>query len=194
MINAKLNCCQGFFDLYVMRLIICLLLLCAHTSYGQTDLSISTQVYPTGIIPGVQIDKFISDDKAILVRLGYQIIDHRDLGVHDDEVGNGFGFTLGFRKYFANRDNKFYFSIKNDVWFNNIDWFDDLDSGERVTGSTDITVLQPTAEVGYQFLSESGFFISPSVALGAEWNVSTRGEPTGQGAILLIGVQLGKRF
>ncbi len=177
-----------------MRLLTILFVLCASAAKGQTDLSISTQVYPTGVIPGIQIDHFINNDQALLLRLGYQIIDHRDLGVHDDEVGDGFGFTLGFRKYFTDRNSRFYFSIKNDVWFNTIDWVDDLDSGEQVNGTTDITVLQPTAEIGYQFLGNSGFFISPSIALGAEWNVSTRGEPTGQGAILLVGVQIGKRF
>ena len=82
-----------------------------------------------------------------------------------------------------------YFSIKSDVWFNTIDWTTGSESG-----TTDITVIQPTAEIGYQFLGQSGFFISPSIAFGAEWNVSTRGEPTGQGAILLVGVQVGKRF
>ena len=177
-----------------MRLFTLFFILCAYVSYGQTDLSISTQVYPTGVIPGIQIDHLISADKVILLRLGYQIIDHRDQGVHDNEEGDGYGFTLGFRKYLSDQSSKFYFSIKNDVWFNNLDWFDDVENGERVSGNTDITVLQPTIEIGYQFLGDSGVFISPSIAVGAEWNVSTRGAPTGQGAILLVGVQLGKRF
>ena len=172
-----------------MRLITILFILSACVSYGQTDLSINTQVYPTGIIPGIQIDQFIGNNKAVLLRLGYQFIDHRDQGVQDDEVGDGFGFTLGFRKYFADRNSKLYFSIKSDVWFNTIDWTTGSESG-----TTDITVIQPTAEIGYQFLGQSGYFISPSIALGAEWNVSTRGEPTGEGAILLVGVQVGKRF
>ena len=191
---GKAHCSFGNCDIYEMRLLTLFFFLYAYASFGQTDLSINIQVYPTGIIPGIQVDHFISDNKVILLRLGYQFIDHRDLGVHDDETGDGYGFTVGFRKYKAQQNSKLFFSLKSDVWFNTIDWFDDLDSGERVTGTTDITVIQPTIEVCYQLLSDSGFFISPTLSFGAEWNVSTRGEPTGQGAIILVGVQLGKRF
>ncbi len=78
--------------------------------------------------------------------------------------------------------------IKNDVWKNNVTWTTDGQSDD-----TDILVIQPTAELSYVWL-KSNFVIAPSVAFGLEWNVETKGEPTGEGPILLVGIQLGHRF
>jgi len=61
-------------------------------------------------------------------------------------------------------------------------------------GQTSITVLQPTANIGYTIITSSTFVIRPTLGFGWEWNVRTEGEPTGQGAIALIGVSVGKRF
>ena len=175
--------------------IILLLFICLCTSLtGQIDLSLTTQVYPTGIIPGVQIDKIIRENQALSFRLGYQFIDHRDLGVHDDEIGEGIGFTIGYRRYSGRNPSKFFWALKNDIWWNNIEWYDLNMMGKRTNGLTDLTVLQPTAEIGIQIIAESGLFFSPTLAFGWEWNIKTNGEPTGQGAILLIGIQMGKRF
>ncbi len=176
------------------QVILLLAYLSSATVWCQSDLSISTQLYPTGIIPGLQLDQVIGENEAILFRIGYQFIDHRDLGVHDDEQGNGYGLTVGYKKYLHESPQKLYWAIKSDLWFNAIDWYDIEVNDNRIIGSTDITVLQPTAELGYQFLFPSDFFINPSIAFGWEWNIKTDGEPTGQGAILLIGLQLGKRF
>lgn len=177
-----------------MRLFILLFVLINYTASAQTDLSINTQVYPTGIIPGIQVDQLIKPNQAVMFRIGYQFIDHRDLGVHANEEGNGYGFTIGYKKYSNDQANKFYWGIKSDLWFNSIDWYDIAVNDDRILGSTDITVLQPTAEIGYQFFLSPNLFISPSLAFGWEWNIKTSGEPTGQGAILLVGLQLGRRF
>ena len=65
----------------------------------------------------------------------------------------------------------------------------------EISGNTDIIVIQPTLEVGYLFLPfDSNLHISPTVSFGYEVNVRTRGEPVGEGAILLLGFQIGKRF
>ena len=66
-----------------------------------------------------------------------------------------------------------------------VDWQTGNESGE-----TSITVLQPTAELSY-VIRKNSFYFAPSAAFGVEWNVQTDGEPTGEGAILLVGVQIG---
>ena len=64
------------------------------------DVGLEVQVYPTGVIPGLHFEYGLSDKDGLLARVGYNIVDHRDLGVQDDETGGGFGFSLGYRRYF----------------------------------------------------------------------------------------------
>ena len=154
---------------------------------NSTDLSFEFQAYPTGLIPGIRFETGLSDQSSILFRLGYNWIRHRDLGVHEDERGDGFGFTIGYKKYFSPERSGWGLALKNDVWWNSIDWTD-----PGISGQTDITVLQPTLELSY-VMGKNVLFV-PSIAFGYEWNVKTEGEPTGEGAILLIGFQFGKRF
>ncbi len=59
--------------------------------------------------------------------------------------------------------------------------------------TSNITVIQPTIELGYLIKKEFSH-ITPTIAFGYEWNVKTNGEPTGEGAILLLRIQIGKRF
>ncbi len=164
------------------------------------------QGYFTGIIPGVRFETIINDAHGINLRLGYQLIRHRDLGEHDDERGNGYGFSLGYRGYMRNVGFKGAFvGIRGDIWFNSIDW---TDENILVTkGTSDIVVFQPTIEAGYQFLlANDKLSIAPSLAFGWEWNVKTEGNvisgpitestttETGDGPILLAGFSISYRF
>jgi hypothetical protein len=38
------------------------------------------------------------------------------------------------------------------------------------------------------------WIFTPGIAFGVEINVKTEGEPVGEGAIILVGLMLGKRF
>lgn len=155
------------------------------------DLTTEFQVYPTGLIPGLRLEKGFAEKNAVHLRLGYQIIDHRDLGKHDDETGTGYGFTLGYKRYFKENFQGIHLGIRNDFWFNSIDWRSDE---EPAAGTTDVVVVQPTAELGWLFLLGEHFTLTPGAAFGVEINVKTDGEPTGEGMILLLGLQAGYRF
>jgi len=159
-----------------------------------STVTVEMQAYPTGLIPGLRITRSLSDQSAILVRLGYNWFRHRDLGVHDDERGGGFGGTIGYQRYFKSGHERWHLTLKTDIWWNNADWYDIGPTDERIEGETSITVLQPTLELGYTIFKDTGLVITPSIAFGYEWNVRTVGEPTGQGAIILVGIQIGKRF
>lgn len=149
---------------------------------SQSKLNFEFQAYPTGLIPGLRYEYALDDDSRVLFRLGYNWIRHRDLGVHDDERGDGYGFTIGYTK----RISKFDLSLKNDFWWNSIDWEDNVQDPFGEHGHTKITVLQPTLEAAY-VVSEK---FRPSIAFGYEWNAKTDGQETGQGAILLIGFMI----
>lgn len=155
-------------------------------------LSLELQAYPTGVIPSISYDKSLSTNSYLHLRAGMNIFDHRDLGVQDEEVGQGYGFSLGYRRFFKQEATGFRWTIKSDLWFNSVDWKSNVDN-IPAEGNTDIVVLQPTAEIAYVFMKK-GIIIAPSIAFGVEWNIQTEGEPTGEGPILLLGLQLGKVF
>lgn len=148
------------------------------------------QVYPTGWMPGLRIQRGIDAYSFVSLRLGANIFDHRDLGAQEKETGSGFGFTLGYHRYFSRNIDHLILGIKNDVWWNRNDWENAPGSGKPINGTSDIVVIQPTAELGYLIGSkESNFNLVPTIAFGFEINVHTEGEPVGEGLILLLGLQ-----
>ncbi len=174
----------------ITTIILVIFLSCWRTcALGQTDLSAQVQLYPTGLIPGVKIDHSISTHGRLSLRLGANIFDHQDLGVQEMEVGSGFGFSMGYQRYLRDDFTGLHLELKNDVWWNTVDWQTDA-----FNGTSEIVVLQPTLNLGYTTFLGSSFFISPSVGFGWEWNVLVDGEPTGQGAIGLLGLSAGIRL
>lgn len=177
-------------------LYIAFFLVLAGSAAGQSSALIAGlefQAYPTGLIPGIRLERVFAAKKAVHLRLGYQLIDHRDQGKHDDETGTGYGFTLGYKQYLKEGLEGLHLGVRNDLWFNEIDWKQDVD-GVTTQGTSNITVVQPTAEAGYSWQLGSDWLFTTSLAFGFEVNVHTKGEATGEGAILLVGLQLGRRF
>jgi len=175
------------------HLLTTLLLFISLQVHSQTDIALELQIYPTGYIPGLSIDQHIGDKHVVYLRAAYNIFNHRDLGVQLNEEGIGHGFSLGYKRYLNNTQQGLRFGIKNDIWWNEVDWAGYNGAGSPVFGITNITVIQPTVEVDYVW-DFGNILIAPSVAFGVEWNVKTEGEPTGEGPILLVGFQLGKRI
>lgn len=160
---------------------------------GFLDLGIEFQAYPTGLIPGIRFEKGFARKHAVHFRFGYQWIRHRDLGVHDDERGDGYGFTLGYRKFFRDGFNGWSISSRCDFWANNLDWKDEEPIG-GASGNTKVKVIQPTLDLGYTFEFGEQLVFTPTVAFGYEINVKTEGSETGEGAILLLGFEFSRRF
>ena len=186
-------------SLYFRWIIITSLTLCLHYpsclaqstegSTSQVTIGPELQIYPTGLLPGIRIEKQISEKSSLNFRLAAQIIDHRDLGVQDDETGSGWGASIGIRNFFSTYNQGWSMAGRLDLWRNSIDW-SNTENGNTVSGNTKITVLQPTVLLEYAFRKKN-ILISPSLGLGYEWNVTTDGEPTGEGAILLLGCTVG---
>lgn len=155
----------------------------------QLQVGIEVQVYPTGIIPGIRIERFLDNNKSIHLRLAGQLIDHRDLGKKDDEYGYGGGASFGYRHFFSESNKGLSLGARADYWINRITWEDD-NNGSTISDVTVVHVLQPTAMLEYA-MQTSSMTITPSVSFGYEWNIITDGEETGEGPILLVGVTFG---
>ena len=88
------------------------------------------QAYRTGIIPGFTYERFFSNKDAWHLRAGFQVIRHEDFGEHDDERGNGFGGSVGYRRYWSNG-----LSVggRVDLWSNELDWTDNIGEADELS-------------------------------------------------------------
>lgn len=168
--------------------------LTAQNTVHKSGLGFEIQAYPSGQLIGVTFEKMRPEKHVFDFRAAYNRVRHGDAGVHDDETGGGFGGSIGYRRFFKNNFNGWHLGLRIDVWFNTIDWEDYPMGGSTLSGTTDIIVVQPTVKGGYTFLFKNYWILDFSLAFGREFNVQTRGEPTGEGFILLGGFTFGKRF
>lgn len=167
------------------RLLLSLPLLTASCATGPAAVGVELQAYPAGLIPGLHVQTPLDELSSLTFRAAANLTDRQDFGEFDNEEGDGFGGGIGYRRYLERGREGWLFGGRVDLWDLEIDWEDP----GPVTGTTDILVLQPTAEVGYGFrLGEDGWRIELTLGLGAEINIDTDGEDVGEGAILLLGI------
>jgi len=159
------------------------------TEFG---LGASVQAYPTGVIVG-HTANWINDTQHIELRGAYNFAQRDDNGEHDDEDGGGPGIGAAYHRFFPIGELTGFYGARLDLWSLEIDW-NDQRGGANLRGSTDVVVLQPTAEVGLKFAPDQDWDILLSLAGGAEINVDTDGEDVGEGAIGLAGLSLLRRF
>jgi hypothetical protein len=160
------------------------------------ELGLTFQQYPTGSVPGLSYTFQPGEDShhSLQLRLGYNIVYHGNAGVWEDERGGGFGFSPGWLYHFKAERKGLYLGSRLDVWFNSIDWKGQGPADNPINGTSNIVVLQPTAVAGYRILLGVNFVLVPEIAVGAEINVINDGKNVGQGAILLGGLTLARRF
>lgn len=169
--------------------------------FAQNSFQLETQAYPAGIIPGVRFEFNIGNNSNLTSRIGYNFTDRQDFGKNDNEKGGGPGFGIGYLKSdFISSDISVHF--KTDLWFMDIDWeqkglitCDPVACPNAVSsGTTEIIVLQPTIGLDYNFQLSENLFLKPNLSFGYEINIKTKGREVGEGAILLIGLNLGYRL
>ncbi|MEL6820834.1 MAG: hypothetical protein AAFP70_03660 [Calditrichota bacterium] len=162
---------------------------CAHSN-AQEDrwhTGIEMRAYPAGVVPGAVLGYQVSSQAELTFTIGANFTNRRDWGEHENEEGSGFGGGLRYTHFFKAVSSGWFAGLVTDLWRLEIDWDDD---NETRSGMSNITVLQPTGRGGYRFNLNETLTLDTSVALGAEINIATDGEDVGQGAILLLGVQL----
>jgi hypothetical protein len=141
------------------------------------------QAYPAGLIAVGHYRFALSDKSAFGLHVGANLTDRQDFGEHDNESGSGYGAGVSYRRALSDDGNGWFVGGRLDVWLLEIDW-QDAREGLVARGETDVTVLQPSAQIGYRW--PSGFDLS--LGLGVEINLETDGEEVGEGAIGLLGV------
>ncbi len=167
----------------------------AQRSVGyQSQFGLGIQQYPTGFLFTVMGVYAMNEQTDFEVRIGYNLVRHGSAGVHEDERGGGWGGSLAIFKRAIARYPRLSLGLRTDLWFNQIDWKDDIQSANPQFGHTDAIVFQPTLVGHYVIELGDHFTLVPSLALGAEINLRERGGEVGEGPILLWGFQFFRSF
>lgn len=186
-----------------LRLVILLLPMVFYFSsgYSQTaakeqnskrmDLGVSVQLYPAGIIPTLNLEHYLTERSSLVYRLGANFVDRQDFSdENDEEKGDGFGGSFGYRKHFPLKKGKVIAGLNIDIWNLWIDWKNDLNGPNTTSGTTYTLVVQPYLEAGYFFdLKNSASQIGLTTGFGREINSITDGKDVEQGWIASVSVQ-----
>ena len=156
----------------------------------KSDLGVSVQVYPAGIIPTINYQKYFNEKSSLLIRAGLNIVDRQDFSEFNlTEEGTGFGGSVGYRRHYSAGKGEFIAGINLDVWSLDIDWTDSVGDA-IVSGSTYTLVLQPWLEGGYFLpIKNTKSKIGLTLGFGREFNAITSGDEVEQGFIGSISLQ-----
>ena len=175
-----------------------ILLFITTSSYAQnqdftkkTNIGVSGQVYPAGIIPTINLEHFFNEKSSLIVRGGLNIVDRQDFSdFNDTEEGTGFGGTIGYRKHYPAGKGEFIAGINLDVWSLSIDWTDVGINNEPISGSTYTLVVQPWLEGGYFLpIKNTTSKIGLTLGFGREINAITSGDEVEQDFIGSVSLQ-----
>lgn len=162
---------------------------------AQNEIGLKFQLYPAGYITTAQFILNSGEKSAWTFEAGYNTANRQDFGEHDNEEGGGLGLGAGYRRYFKDGKKGCYVEANLETWFLAIDWLDNCNVCGVIPQTTNITVLQPTIGVGYQFRSKSEKWAATiGATFGREWNVKTKGEEVGQGGISLLAISVTRRL
>jgi hypothetical protein len=171
-----------------------LILLVANMSFAQSSSSKSEivgagiQIFSSGFIPGFTWEHELNN-KSTLRAFGGAIVanDRKSLSKHDKEWGAGLLFGIGYRRYFSSPGEGLYLgadlyaSLMRVKWRMNQPFFENY---------SDVTLLQPMAELGYRMDMGKAWSLDLSVAAGGQFNAGTKGADVGQGFIYSGGLRL----
>jgi hypothetical protein len=169
-------------DSPLTRVLILIVTLAFASDVSAQTIGPSLELYPAGAIVTARYSRDVSTNARIHIHAGMNATDRRDWGKHALERGAGFGVGLAGHRYRGDVRTGPWVGARLDVWAMTIEWEDPGRAGE-----TTMTVLQPTARLGWTFPAVGKEF-DLSASLGMEMNLNTTGEGVGEGAIFLLGI------
>jgi hypothetical protein len=152
------------------------------------NLGAEIQAYAAGASLGARADLYLGKHVNWNFRLSYHFLNRqRESDINIEEKGGGFGAALGYR-YFLDKREGIFFGGRADFRKMNIDWVAESPFSILTYGTTEVSILQPTVEVGYQFKINKHWTIAPAISSGFNLNLITNGERVTGGFIAHIGV------
>ncbi|MFT6827223.1 MAG: hypothetical protein ACJAZV_000504 [Roseivirga sp.] len=155
------------------------------------DVGLEMQAYPAGMMFMAKANFNLSEKNQFTTKVGYNMARRQDFGEHDNEEGGGLGANLAFKHYFKENYSGWNYSLRASLWMMTIDW---SNNAPAQSGTTSITVFQPTISGGYDFALNPKLKLGIFVAFGYEINVISSGQDVGQGGISLLGFSISQKI
>jgi hypothetical protein len=170
--------------------------ICINTKPFRKRFGFDFMAYPAGQVYGLRAEFENQRGCELNFRLGYNRAFRKNFsGLNDDEQGGGPGISVGARYYIYdwgfgtdNIDFAPFVGTRIDYWQLNIFW-KDYDN-KPPQGTTKISVIQPTFEIGIKTTINQKWVASVYAGFGQEINIVTKGDAVGQGGLWLGGITL----
>lgn len=158
--------------------------------YKTIDVGGEYQWQPDGLLLNLQLAFNAKTHSSLVLRAGYNKTTSATIP-HNSEEGKGWGGSIGYRYYFSVLPKRFFIGIKADVWKETVHW-----SIPVTESDTKFLIYQPGAEIGYTFLINDLFFITPHLTAAYQIKANNKGEAVayGEGFVPLAGIGAGWRF
>jgi hypothetical protein len=126
---------------------------------------------------------------SFLVRIGYNAVNEKYSDSYTNEKGGGITAGIGYRYYTSYKPHGFFIGAAADFWKMKIDWF-----AGNSGGSFKYSMIVPSAELGYMFLFNDMFFVTPSFKAGTAVKAGKAGAAVKEGFISFFGISTGVKF
>jgi hypothetical protein len=158
--------------------------------YNTTDIGAEYQNYSEGNIIKLHVAFNSKLHHSFYFSVGYNSLSNDNLPLGVKKYYGGIAAGLGYRYYFAYRPHQFFVGARVD--FLSRKWELYTVEPEKFPASRII----PAAEIGYMFLINDMFFITPSVSFGASIKTNTKydNDFLDEGFVFLPGISLGFKF
>lgn len=128
---------------------------------------------------------------SFITSIGYKQAWKHIPNTNNNEKGKGFGGSLGYRYYFKIIPKGIYIGARAHVWSLSM-----YKTADNTAGNTNLTVAQPSAELGYTAVINDMAFISFYYSAGTQVQLSAEDKTYGygKGSVSAFGISGGIRF
>jgi len=158
--------------------------------YNTTDVGAEYKYYQEGNIYNLHIALNSKLHHSFHFSVGYNSMSNDELPAGVKKYYGGIAAGLGYRYYFAYRPHHAFIGVRADFLSRKTEF--DFTIPEKINASRII----PAAEIGYMFLINDMFFITPSVSFGASLKTDSNidNDFLDEGFVFLPGISLGFKF
>lgn len=145
--------------------------------------------------PGINLQLAFNarEHHSIITSLGYKDVWRPIPNTHNNEKGKGFGGSVGYRYYFKVLPKGIYLGLRAHVWSLSM-----YRSADNTAKNTNLTIGQPSAELGYTAVINDIAFVTFYYSAGKQFQISdadkSYGYGYGKGSVSSFGISGGIRF
>ena len=146
------------------------------------------QAHAVGATLGARADLYLGKHVNWNFRLSYNLLNNKkDNNINAEEKGGGFGVALGYR-YFLDKREGLFVGGRADFRKMTIDWTSAVPLTSPTIGVSEVSIFQPSVEVGYLFKINKHWTVAPALSSGFNLNMITKGAKVDSGFIAQIGI------